>query len=30
MKFIFGMQINAEVDTMILGVRIQACPKYLK
>ena len=30
MKFIFGMQINIEVDSMILGVRSQACPKYLK
>ena len=29
MKFIFGMQINTE-NTMILGVRSHACPKYLK
>ena len=30
MKFILGMQINTEVDTMILSVRSQACQKYLK
>ena len=29
MKFMFGMQINTKVDTMTLGVRSQACPKYL-
>ena len=30
MKFIIGMQINTKVDYIILGVRSQACPKYLK
>ena len=35
MKLIFGMQItievdNLQVDAIILGVRIQACPEYPK
>ena len=30
MKFIFDMQINNEVDTIILGVSSQTYPKYLK
>ena len=32
-KFIFGMQKNItvlQVDTIILGVQSQACPKYPK
>ena len=27
MKFVFGMQINIEVDTAILGVHSQTCLK---